>query len=196
MLRIQRVWRSSLVGKAILIVGGLLALLVLIGVPVGLISLASGATTSPEPSSENAFATIPVTIYPSPTSMATPTSPPTLTPIATPSSVPTAEPSPSATVALTPEAAIAATLTVTDSNDYVNVRSGPGTTYSTLGRLDKGQSAPVTGKSQNGLWWQITFNNQPGWVYAPIARVTGDTNAVPVVQVQPSATPTATAPPR
>jgi uncharacterized protein YraI len=82
---------------------------------------------------------------------------------------------------LTPEAAIAAQLTVTDTNDYVNVRSGPTTTLPILGRLNKGQTAPVIGKSPDGQWWQITFNGQPGWVYAPVAHVTGNTSAVPVV---------------
>jgi uncharacterized protein YraI len=205
MQRIQRVWRGSLVGKVVLILAALLGLLLIVGIPVGVISLLSNSSraasapdtmSTPDPT---VLASIQVTIYPSPTGPPEPTTPPTDTPASTTTSAPSPEASAAITPALTPEAAIVAQLTVTDTNDYVNVRSSPGLTANILGRLNKGQNAPITGKSQDGLWWQINFNGQPGWVYAPVARVSGNTSAVPVIQV-PGATastittPTATIP--
>ena len=52
-------------------------------------------------------------------------------------------------------------------NDFVNVRKGPGVGYDKIGQLNKGQSAPVKGKSNDGEWLQITFSgasNGVGWV--------------------------------
>jgi len=62
-------------------------------------------------------------------------------------------------------AGAAPSLTVT--NDFVNVRKGPGVGYDRLGQLDKGQSAPVKGKSADGEWLQISYPsaaNGVGWV--------------------------------
>ena len=46
----------------------------------------------------------------------------------------------------------------------VNVRSGPGTNYAQIGRLQAGQSFAITGKNPAGDWWQFDFNGRPGWV--------------------------------
>ena len=50
----------------------------------------------------------------------------------------------------------------------VNVRSGPGTEYSIIGSLLKGETMDYTGTSQKSstgkLWYQINYNNQIGWV--------------------------------
>lgn len=65
--------------------------------------------------------------------------------------------------------------------DHVNVRSGPGLGYELLGQLNAGQSAPVTGKSGEGQWWQITFEDREGWVYTPLVQFEGDPDAVTVI---------------
>lgn len=198
MQRIRRVWRGSLIGKVILALAALLGLLLIVGIPVGIVALVSNASSAANapgvmPTVDQAvLASIQVTIYPSPTGPPEPTAPPTDTPASTPTGAPSPDASAAITPALTPEATIVAQLTVTDTNDYVNVRSGPGLNLSILGRLNKGQNAPITGKSQDGLWWQINFNGQTGWVYVPVARVSGDTSAVPVVQPTSAAVPTAT----
>jgi uncharacterized protein YraI len=130
---------------------------------------------------------IPPTATPAPT--ATP-EPPTSTP------EPTAEP-PSPT----PEAA---TFKVTSAT--VNVRSGPGTSYSRVGQLKAGQSFEVTGKNNTGDWWQFAFNGDPAWVAAEMVEVTGG-DAVEVAEnipalptavkraPQPAAKPKPTSPP-
>jgi uncharacterized protein YgiM (DUF1202 family) len=61
----------------------------------------------------------------------------------------------------------------------VNVRSGPGTNFSILGRLRSRQSAPIIGRSADGTWWQIQFQDQPGWVSSRHVRATGSTGSVP-----------------
>ncbi len=48
----------------------------------------------------------------------------------------------------------------------INVRSGPGTIFPVLGRLSEGQSFPITGKNENGDWWEFDYNGKTGWVIA------------------------------
>ena len=72
----------------------------------------------------------------------------------------------------------------------LNVRSGPGTTYSTLGRLEMEETAEVTGRNAEGTWWQIKFGTAVGWVSASYVSPSC-TNNVPIVG-QPTPAPTVT----
>jgi uncharacterized protein YraI len=77
--------------------------------------------------------------------------------------------------------------------DYVNLRSGPGSEYLLLGTVAPGATGEVTGKSQDGLWWQVkvpTSFYSPGlaWVSADWVT-TANTDSVPVVEA-PAAPPT------
>ncbi|MCL5998707.1 MAG: LCP family protein [Chloroflexi bacterium] len=67
--------------------------------------------------------------------------------------------------------------------DLVNVRNGPGVRYPVIGQLSQEQSAPVTGKSEDGQWWRINFQSQQGWVAADFVQLTGDPATVPSVTV-------------
>jgi uncharacterized protein YgiM (DUF1202 family) len=67
---------------------------------------------------------------------------------------------------------------------FVNVRSGPGLGYVQLGMLAAGQTAPVTGRSSDGQWWQISFAGRRGWVFAQVVAFSGDESAVSTVSVQ------------
>ena len=58
--------------------------------------------------------------------------------------------------------ASAETKTVIVDTKSLQVRSGPGLTYSVIGSLKKGESINVTAIS--GDWFQIAFGNQSGWV--------------------------------
>ena len=86
--------------------------------------------------------------------------------------------------------------------DYVNVRTGPGSTYPVLGVASPGASAEVSGKSADGAWWQVKVPTQYvasglGWVSASYV-ITANTGSVPVVDappppaVQPTPVPPAT----
>ena len=84
----------------------------------------------------------------------------------------------------------------------LNVRSGPGTEYPTIGAMGAGQSAQITGKNPDGSWWQIVYplnSGERGWISAK-AQYSRATNAaaVPVVippPPPPTAAPTPTATP-
>ena len=114
------------------------------------------------------------------------------------------------TLALTPtplpdELAISATETITEAvpaaagtlvtdtgvsisvplGDLVNVRSGPDVRYPVIGQLAQEESAPLTGKTEDGQWWQIDFNGKVGWVATDFVQVNGDSSAVPTINATP-----------
>ncbi len=107
--------------------------------------------------------------------------------------VPTVAPpaQPGAAVATTAPAAGAAgntapSLTVT--NEFVNVRTGPDTAYDRIGELKQGQTAPVKGKSADGQWWQISFPSGAGgigWVINDYVQANGLAANVPVASAPP-----------
>ncbi|HXQ37441.1 MAG TPA: SH3 domain-containing protein, partial [Anaerolineales bacterium] len=65
----------------------------------------------------------------------------------------------------------------------VNIRSGPGTDFSSIGTLKPQDSVTVTGKDANGTWFQINFESGPdgkGWISAAFVQVQGVEN-LPIV---------------
>ncbi len=74
----------------------------------------------------------------------------------------------------------------------VNVRTGPGTQFAVVGKLQTNTSAAILGKNENGQWLQIAFPDaaDPGWVSASVVTVNGSTDSIQVVVVEP--TPAAT----
>lgn len=65
----------------------------------------------------------------------------------------------------------------------VNVRYGPGLAYQPpIGTAQAGTALPVTGKNEDGSWWQVLYNGGPGWVSAQVAATStqGDCSGVPV----------------
>lgn len=78
----------------------------------------------------------------------------------------------------------------------INVRSGPGTSFNSLGTLNADDVVNLTGKDSNGAWLQIAFAAGPegkGWVNAAFVRAQGVEN-LPIVteagQVVGTGTPT------
>jgi uncharacterized protein YraI len=83
--------------------------------------------------------------------------------------------------------------------EFVNVRTGPGTTYPVLGVAAPGASAEVSGKSADGAWWQVVIPTQYsssgfGWVSADFV-VTQNTGSVPVADAPPAPPSVETTPP-
>jgi uncharacterized protein YraI len=142
------------------------------------------------------FSTKPAPETPTPT-----LAPPTATAVPTtlaPTAVVTNAVVPTATVAaVATVGAVTPTLTIT--NEFANVRSGPGTNYDLVGRLNQNDTAAVRGKalSSDGTWWQIVFAKGPnglGWVRGDLVSVNSAAASVAVVAAP--ATPTsAPAPP-
>lgn len=78
----------------------------------------------------------------------------------------------------------------------INVRSGPGTSFNSLGTLNAQDVVNLTGKDANGAWLQIAFTAGPegkGWINAAFVRAQGVEN-LPIIteagQVIGTGTPT------
>ena len=67
----------------------------------------------------------------------------------------------------------------------LNVRSGPGTSFNSLGTLNPQDVVALTGKDTNGTWLQIEYSAGPegkGWINAAFAQAQGvDLNRLPIV---------------
>lgn len=139
---------------------------------------------------------------------ATPTAEPTEIPSATATRRPSATPPPTDTPEPT-EIPPTETLVLTDTPEppsatpfpplattkiIVNVRAGPGAAYPLIGKLQRGQSRPILGKSQDNQWWQVQYEDKLGWIAADLTDVRGGINGVPVITVAqlPSSTPVST----
>lgn len=119
------------------------------------------------------LAAVETAIAPTPTATATLTETPLATHTATASPSPTPLPAdPSLTI-----------------QRRMNVRRGPGTHHDILSTTEAGTEFNITGKNLNGDWWQIDYEGQAGWVYAPFVTA----NYADDVQVVPSPTPIPTA---
>ncbi len=77
----------------------------------------------------------------------------------------------------------------------INVRSGPGTGFNSLGILNANDTVRLTGKNQDGTWLQIAFSSAPdgkGWINAAFVRAQG-IEALPILaesgEVMGTATP-------
>ncbi len=113
---------------------------------------------------------------------AAPTAPPEqeAAPTEAPAEVPTEAPTP--TVVQVPEVVI---------NTQINVRGGPGTNYNIIGAANQGERFPVTGKNNDGTWWEINFNGQTGWVFGELVTAQ-NAQAVAVAPNIPAPPPTNT----
>ncbi len=75
------------------------------------------------------------------------------------------------------------------ANSAVNVRAGPGTVYDTVGGLNQGGSAPVSGKSSDGTWWYINTPGGHGWVSGSVVTASCIPAALQVVAAPPTPLP-------
>ena len=99
---------------------------------------------------------------------------------------------------VTPDPPEAGAPTVT-TTDYVNVRTGPGTHYPVLAVAPPAISGDVTGKSNDGAWWQVIVPTQfsstgLGWVSASYV-IPENTDSIPVVEAPPLPPTVAPTPP-
>lgn len=129
---------------------------------------------------------------PPPTAQATeaPTLPPTNTPIpvtlvATPVG------------GFLPTASACGTPPTVQTRGNTLVRSGPGTTYPSVGQLVYLEVRPIAGRAGDAAWWLIALaNGQTGWIANEVVVVHGYTGDVPIVAAPAinGQTPTAGAP--
>lgn len=93
-------------------------------------------------------------------------------------------------LSLTPAAAWAAPVAAdppqaTVTADILNVRSGPSTAYPVIGSARKGQALALTGKSEDGKWWQVDLRGKAGWVVGQWVKTAGPLGGLAVVKVAP-----------
>lgn len=74
----------------------------------------------------------------------------------------------------------------------VNVRSGPGTSYSILGVLQPGNTVAAVGTATSG-WVTVTYNGQKGYVYSSYLRAATSTTDAPAAAPTTAGTKVTTA---
>jgi hypothetical protein len=119
---------------------------------------------------------------PTPQVVATFTPAPQYTPTDSPTPMPTDTPTPAY-----PEAVVSA--------ETLNLRTGPGTVYGTVGQVLAGQRFRITGRNGVGDWLQICCPagaNRESWISADFAQSNLPISSLPVVQAPPTPTPSAT----
>jgi uncharacterized protein YgiM (DUF1202 family) len=79
------------------------------------------------------------------------------------------------------------------TNEFVNVRSGPDTSFDLLGKLDQNKMAKLLGRSEDGKWWQIQFGDSKGWVFGEYVKAENASGvsiaAAPVAPAKPISAP-------
>jgi hypothetical protein len=86
-------------------------------------------------------------------------------------------------VTLVPECSVAA------PDQTVNIRSGPGTGFNTIGLLRTDESLPALGVSLNGMWYAVLFEGQRGWVADSVTNLSGNCADLPAAEDTPTPTP-------
>ncbi len=113
--------------------------------------------------------------------------------VAAPVAVATAEP----TATPTPRPVL------TVAQEGINVRSGPATTFGTIGTASLGQTFDIISKNEAGDWWQVCcLSGEPGWIFGQLATVANAESvqvgenlaAAPVAAAPVAAAPVAAAP--
>jgi uncharacterized protein YraI len=96
------------------------------------------------------------------------------------------------TVAAKPKAVV--------NTPLINVRTGPGTEFTIVQTVDRGQEYDIVGKNASGQWWNVCcINGQSVWIINQFVDTDGPVDGVPVVTpvagvVAPTAAPAPAAP--
>ncbi len=110
-------------------------------------------------------------------------------PAAEQSASPTPEPAPTETPTPEPKAVIVVT------QDLVNIRQGPGTTYGLVGSVSNGTELEILGKNEQGDWWQICcVNGEPGWIFGQLGSASNTESVAVAENIPPAPAPVAQAP--
>lgn len=78
---------------------------------------------------------------------------------------------------------------IVTANNSVNIRSGPGTVYPTIGALPLGVSASVGGKNTDGSWWYINYSGLAGWVSGSVVTAACIPASLTIVAAPPTPLP-------
>ena len=99
----------------------------------------------------------------------------------------------SATVATTVQQQVMAIV----QTDTLNIREGPGTSYPVIGRLMNGDAITITGRLDDGSWYQIQVTERgSGWVSSALVKPATSANQIALAPtLTPRPAPTASATP-
>jgi hypothetical protein len=136
---------------------------------------ATPAATLPVPSPVRVVPTVPTVATAVPT-----------TAIPTASRPPATLPQPTAAIGNQPQAKII--------TPFLNMRSGPGANYPTIGQVKAGDIVIILGRNEDRKWWAVQAQARPdlrGWILNNPAyiEVSGDVSSVPLAAAKPSPTP-------
>ncbi len=93
------------------------------------------------------------------------------------------------------EAPVVATGQLTGSTvDTVNLRSGPGTTYSILQTLPAATPLVLAERNADATWLKVQAGNQTGWLFAQFVSTSGAVWSLPEATVNPATSPDGSAP--
>lgn len=97
----------------------------------------------------------------------------------------------------TPAPTPAAQPTAVVRSGIINIRTGPGTNYESVGTLAQGTSCTINGRDPDNTWWQVQCTTGlTGWIFQQLVDTAGNTASIPVAAVPPPPPPPATpAPP-
>ncbi len=94
----------------------------------------------------------------------------------------------------TPVRVVATPIAIQASSDVfvtayrrVNVRSGPGSEYISVGNLEAQSSADVIGRSSDNEWLRIDYAGTPGWVAFFVVSLTGSLENIDIVEASSDA---------
>lgn len=79
-----------------------------------------------------------------------------------------------------PEPAVALPLAIVNTG-ALHVRSGPNSTFSSLGSVYAGAKLSIIGQSPDRGWWLVHSAYGDGWISKAFSYTTGDTSGVPVI---------------
>lgn len=109
-----------------------------------------------------------------PTSTGTPVAPASVQATATPSETPLP------------------TVTATVNVRNLNVRKGPGLSFSVVGQVHAGEIYPVFGRTPSGQWLEIAYDGSEAWIFGSYVVVNQGLESVQVSAADPTATPSPT----
>ncbi len=90
------------------------------------------------------------------------------------------------TLGANPQPAPPSTGVVGQSTAALKLRAGPSVYTEQIGRIPWGALLPIVGRSVDGGWYLVTWENTNGWVFGGYVRIReGNLNNVPVVQPGP-----------
>jgi hypothetical protein len=73
-------------------------------------------------------------------------------------------------------------LAIVQTNNYVNLRGGPGTSFVRVATLFHRSVLLVTGRNEEGDWLKVYNASHSGWIAASLVVLNGDVMTLPVVE--------------